>query len=61
MQQKFYLDTSVFGGVFDPEFEEESLILFEKVVLGQIICVYSNLTENEISNAPMKVRNIFIL
>ena len=59
MQQKFYFDTSVFGGVFDPEFEEESLILFEKVVLGQIICVYSNLTENEISNAPMKVRDYF--
>ena len=36
MQQRFYFDTSVFGGVFDTEFEEETLLLFEKVKLGQI-------------------------
>lgn len=44
-KQRFYFDTSVFGGVFDAEFEEDTLILFERVKLGQIICVYSNLTE----------------
>ena len=59
MQQRFYFDTSVFWGVFDSEFEEESLILFEKVALGQIRCIYSNLTENEILNAPYKVRDYF--
>lgn len=59
MKQRFYFDTSVFGGVYDAEFEEDTLILFEKVKLGQIICVYSNLTETELSSAPERVRNYF--
>ena len=59
MKQRFYFDTSVFGGVFDTEFEEETLLLFEKVKLGQIICVYSNLTEAELSTAPEQVRTFF--
>ena len=36
MTQRFYFDTSVFGGMFDDEFEEESTLLFEKVKLGLI-------------------------
>ncbi len=60
MIQRFYFDTSVFGGVFDSEFEEESTILFEKVKLGQIICVYSDLTESELANAPHKVQEFFL-
>jgi predicted nucleic acid-binding protein len=59
MKQRFHFDTSVFGGVFDTEFEEETLLLFEKVKLGQIICVYSNLTEAELSTAPEQVRTFF--
>ena len=59
MQQRFYFDTSVFGGLFDTEFEKETTILFEKVALGQIKCVYSNLTENELANAPERVRKFF--
>ncbi|MFP5041931.1 hypothetical protein [Parasediminibacterium sp. JCM 36343] len=59
MQQRFYFDTSVFGGLFDIEFEEETTLLFEKVQLGQIKCVYSNLTESELSNAPKKVQKFF--
>ena len=31
MIQRFYFDTSVFGGVHDIEFQELSLQLFEKV------------------------------
>jgi predicted nucleic acid-binding protein len=59
MKQKFYFDTSVFGGVFDKEFEEETLQLFERVKLGKIICVYSDLTETELLNAPENVRTYF--
>jgi predicted nucleic acid-binding protein len=59
MEQRFYFDTSVFGGLFDVEFEEETALLFEKVTLGQIKCVYSNLTESELTYAPEKVRNYF--
>ena len=60
MTQRFYFDTSVFGGLFDTEFERETTILFEKVALGQIICVYSNLTESELSKAPQRVRDFFL-
>jgi predicted nucleic acid-binding protein len=57
MKQRFYFDTSVFGGVFDSEFEEETLMLFERLKLGKIICVYSNLTETELKSAPLKIRD----
>ena len=59
MIQRFYFDTSVFGGVYDIEFDEASQQLFEKVKLGQIICVYSDLTEGELFDAPERVRNFF--
>jgi len=59
MKQRFYFDTSVFGGVFDTEFEDATLQLFERVKLGQIICVYSDLTETELLNAPVKIRDYF--
>ena len=57
--QRFYFDTSVFGGVYDEEFEESSIQLFEKVKLGQIVCLYSDLTEGELSQAPQDVRSFF--
>ncbi len=59
MRPRLYFDTSVFGGVFDEEFEEISTLLFEKVRLGQIVCVYSDLSISELSNAPESVRNFF--
>jgi hypothetical protein len=34
-------------------------LLFERVSLGQIKCVYSNLTESELTNAPERVRDFF--
>lgn len=59
MKPRLYFDTSVFGGVFDEEFEEISLMLFEKVKLGEIVCVYSDLSIAELKGAPEKVRNFF--
>lgn len=59
MKQRFYFDTSVFGGVFDQEFEEETLQLFERVKLGKIICLFSDLTETELLKAPEKVKSYF--
>ncbi len=59
MKQRFYIDTSVFGGVFDVEFETETVLLFEKVKKGEIICVYSQITESELSKAPEKVQDFF--
>ncbi|MEO8887633.1 MAG: type II toxin-antitoxin system VapC family toxin [Mucilaginibacter sp.] len=59
MKQRFYFDTSVFGGVYDTEFEEPTLQLFEKVKLGEITCMYSDLTIAELNNAPKKVSDYF--
>lgn len=60
MRPSMYFDTSVFGGVCDKEFEEISMLLFEKVKLGQIICVYSRLSEAELKNAPQNVKEYFL-
>jgi predicted nucleic acid-binding protein len=59
MVQRFYIDTSVIGGVFDIEFEEASIILFEKIKLGQIRAVYSDVTLKEISKARTEIREFF--
>lgn len=59
MNQRFYLDTSVFGGAFDSEFDEPSLSLFERIKLGSITCIYSELVETELARAPSKVINLF--
>ena len=59
MVQRFYIDTSVIGGVFDTEFEEHSTILMEKVKLGQIKAVISDVTESEIMKARKEIRDFY--
>jgi predicted nucleic acid-binding protein len=57
MTQRFYFDTSVFGGVYDIEFDTLSTRLFDRVKSGEIICVYSELTVGELDNAPQRVKD----
>ena len=59
MKQRIYLDTSVIGGIFDEKFEVNTNLLFNLVKLNQIIIVLSDLTENEIKLAPLRVNNFF--
>jgi hypothetical protein len=59
MPPRYYFDTSVFGGVFDTEFEYETRILFNRIEAGEIKCVYSGLAEAELKSAPEKVRRFF--
>jgi predicted nucleic acid-binding protein len=59
MKQRFYLDTSVWGGVFDREFEHETAALFKMVNAGTIVCLYSSITEKELVSAPADVRAFF--
>ncbi len=56
--QRFYLDTSVFGGVFDAGFEDESSELFERVRRGEILCLYSDLTVAELLAASARVQEV---
>ena len=53
---RIYIDTSVIGGCFDEEFQEWSNKLFEEFISGKKIAVISDVTLEEIDNAPKKVR-----
>jgi predicted nucleic acid-binding protein len=57
MITRYYIDTSVFGGYFDDEFEDATRQLFEKISKEGIKILYSELTENELENAPEKIKN----
>lgn len=55
---RIYLDTSVFGGYFDPEFELWTKILFDKITQGEYKVIYSKLIDIELISAPERVRNL---
>ncbi len=59
MKPRLYFDTSVFGGIYDVEFEKETKQLFQMVEDGEIVCSYSELTVAELENAPEKVKRHF--
>jgi predicted nucleic acid-binding protein len=59
MKPRLYFDASVFGGIYDEEFQFETEKLFEMVKNREIICVYSDLTITELENAPEKVKMHF--
>jgi hypothetical protein len=55
---RIYIDTSVIGGCFDPEFSLWSNILFKDFTNGKKIAVVSDQTLNELEEAPFQVRNL---
>ena len=56
---RVYIDTSVIGGYFDKEFEEDTKLFFERFDMGKIMFVISDLFELELLNAPINVRELF--
>ncbi len=54
-----YVDTSVFGGVFDPEFSHDSKEFFLMAKNGRYLLAISERVVNEIDRAPAKVRDFF--
>jgi predicted nucleic acid-binding protein len=56
---RIYLDTSVFGGVFDQEFEKPSKMLFQQIKSGLYSLVTSAVVQEEISSAPKEVNALF--
>lgn len=58
-QLRVYLDTSVIGGCFDPEFEEWSEALMDDFRNGRYLAVVSSVVEKEIEAAPVFVRQLF--
>ena len=52
-----YIDTSVIGGCFDQEFEEWSNRLFDDFKFGKKIAVISDITLDELTDAPERVQD----
>ena len=58
MKQRIYIDTSVFGGHFDEEFKEHTIPMFKRIKEGEFIILYSTVTQDELENAPEKVKEL---
>jgi predicted nucleic acid-binding protein len=56
---RIYLDTSVFGGVFDKEFRDVTSVLFSQIEKGLFELVTSEVVAEEIKSAPLRVQQIF--
>jgi hypothetical protein len=48
----------VFGGYFDPDFQEDTRILFSQIDTGNLLVVISELTAGELLETPAEVRNL---
>ena len=53
-----YLDASVLGGPFDPEFSEPSEKLFECALRGSLVPLISDTLIGEIADAPEEVQDL---
>ena len=58
MKQRFYIDTSVYGGYFDEEFMEHTIPLFDRIYSGEYVVLYSTVTQEELENAPEKIKDL---
>jgi predicted nucleic acid-binding protein len=58
---KIYLDTSVLGGFFDKEFEKYTKPLFERIIAGEFILIFSALIQEELEAAPQYVKDLIPL
>lgn len=56
---RIYADTSVFGGVFDEEFEGPSKAFFDTIKKGRFLLVTSELVRQEIQAGPKSVQELF--
>ena len=56
MKQRIYLDTSVFGGYFDDEFEDHTIPFFERIKSGEYIVLFSSVTQDVLELAPENVK-----
>lgn len=58
MKQRLYIDTSVFGGYYDEEFEEFTKPLFDRIREDEFLLLFSTVTQDELENAPIQVREL---
>ena len=58
--ERIYLDTSVFGGYYDSEFELWTKLLSKNIYKGKYIILYSKLTDVELQPAPQRVKDLLL-
>ena len=58
MKPRVYIDTSVIGGYYDDEFSTWSRILIDQILKGELIALISDVTVDEILDAPANVQSI---
>jgi predicted nucleic acid-binding protein len=56
--ERIYLDTSVFGGYFETEFELWTKVLFDRISTNEVKALISRLTDIELVQAPKQVRDL---
>ncbi len=55
---KFYVDTSVWNGLYDKEFEKWTTPFFNQLMEGRFVAVVSNITLDELAKAPSNVKEL---
>ena len=55
---RYYVDTSVFGGYYDEGYDEWSRLFFDQIVDNKFKVIYSNVTVDELRDAPEKVKRV---
>lgn len=58
---RIYIDTSVIGGYYDDEFEVYSKKLIDDFIEGKKIVIVSDITIEELEDAPERVRKVISL
>ena len=58
MKPRVYIDTSVIGGYFDEEFENDTKKFFERIFYEDFIIYFSEISETELSLAPLFVKEL---
>jgi len=59
MIRKIYIDTSVFGGYFEREFDIHTKLFFERLIDSNITIIISETLLEELKNAPENVKELF--
>ena len=52
------MDTSVFGGYYDEEFDSFTRPLFERINDAKFVVLFSTVTQDELEEAPERVQNL---
>jgi len=58
MKLRVYIDSSVVGGYFDDEFEDDTKAFFERIFNKEFLVHFSEISETELSLAPDFVKDL---